>query len=239
MQGGTQLRLVMRRGPQVDRAFPILKDVVMIGRDAANDIIIADPEVSRHHSRIVQQPNGMLTIEDLGSTNGTYVNGARLVSSQALTPGDTIGLGETVVLQFQAAAGDAGTTVAAPRSTYQGEAAPAPYTPEPGFAPAPSYPPPAQVYQPASVQAPPQAAVPRAPLPQTGSLRAAPPRRSANTRNYLLAGCGCLLLLCVLCVVAVWVGDTFGGAAFWTVPPMSWILDLVRALGLESMLGAG
>jgi hypothetical protein len=226
MQGGTPLRLVMRRGPQVDRAFPILKDVVMIGRDAANDIIIADPEVSRHHSRIVQQANGMLTIEDLGSTNGTYLNGARLAAPQALTPGDTIGLGETVVLQFQAATGDAGTTVAA-RGTYQGEAAPAP----------------AQVYQSTSAQMgavpPPQAAVQRAPLPQTGSLHAAAPRRSTSTRNMLLAGCGCLLLLCVLCVVAVWLGDTFGGAGFWTMPPMSWILDLVRALGLQGMLGAG
>lgn len=234
MQGGTQLRLVMRRGPQVDRAFPILKDVVMIGRDAANDIIIADPEVSRHHSRIVQQPNGVLTIEDLGSTNGTYVNGTRALAPQALTPGDTIGLGETVVLQFQATAGDVGTTVAAPRSTYQGEAVPPPYA-----APAPSYPPPAQVYQPPPVQAPPQAAMPRAQVSQTGSYQAAPQRRSSNTRNYLLAGCGCLLLLCVLCVVAVWLGDTFGGAAFWQVPPMSWILDLVRALGLQGMLGAG
>ncbi len=65
--------------------------------------MINDPEVSRHHCRLTQGGGGY-TLEDLGSTNGTFVNGQRLTGARQLQPGDMIGLGETVTLAYEGAA---------------------------------------------------------------------------------------------------------------------------------------
>jgi hypothetical protein len=64
---------------------------VTLGRELDNDVVLAHPSVSRHHARLVRQADN-LTIEDLGSANGTWRNGQR-VSSAPLGPGDDLGLG--------------------------------------------------------------------------------------------------------------------------------------------------
>ena len=79
-QGNGGSRLVVRRGPQPNQVYEMNKDVVAVGRDITNDIVINDPEVSRHHCRMTRTPTGC-TLEDLGSTNGTFVNGQRLTGS--------------------------------------------------------------------------------------------------------------------------------------------------------------
>ncbi|NDJ85099.1 MAG: FHA domain-containing protein [Chloroflexi bacterium] len=94
-------RLVVRRGPQPNQVYELTQDANTIGRDMNNEITINDPEVSRHHCRLTRGPSGF-TIEDLGSTNGTFVSGRRLTGSQPLNPGDLIGLGETVTLAYEA-----------------------------------------------------------------------------------------------------------------------------------------
>jgi len=64
---------------------------VCIGRASDNDIRIKDSTVSSHHAKIVTFYNASY-IEDLGSTNGTFVNGKR-VKKHTLNPGDIISLG--------------------------------------------------------------------------------------------------------------------------------------------------
>jgi sigma-B regulation protein RsbU (phosphoserine phosphatase) len=69
------------------------RPVTTIGRSSLNDLAIADKMLSRQHARILRDGNGGLTIEDLGSRNGTFVNGERLVSLQPLKSGDRITVG--------------------------------------------------------------------------------------------------------------------------------------------------
>jgi 6-phosphogluconolactonase (cycloisomerase 2 family) len=62
-----------------------------------------DPEISRRHARFRRVDGGQLLVEDLGSTNGTYVNGQRIAGPHVLSPGDQVQLGKTV-LRFEGGA---------------------------------------------------------------------------------------------------------------------------------------
>jgi pSer/pThr/pTyr-binding forkhead associated (FHA) protein len=79
--------------------FRLQKEVVTLGRDATNDIAINDPEVSRYHLRLIKQGNSY-ALEDLGSTNGSQVNGAHITTPRILNNGDTIMLGDSIVLSY-------------------------------------------------------------------------------------------------------------------------------------------
>lgn len=74
-----------------EQSFMIRKTVTTIGRSTTNDIVIEIPEVSRQHARI-EYANGQFRIVDLGSTNGTTVNGRR-VSDSVIGDHDEIMLG--------------------------------------------------------------------------------------------------------------------------------------------------
>ncbi len=66
-----------------------------IGRESDNDLALTRDEFSSsHHARVEPQRDGVW-IRDVGSTNGTYVNGQRVTSPLRLTPGDVIRIGET------------------------------------------------------------------------------------------------------------------------------------------------
>src|SRR5580765_468963 len=73
--------------------FLLDRPVTTIGRSSMNDLPISDKMLSRQHARIVKDGNGGLSIEDLGSRNGTFLNGERLVSLQPLKSGDRITVG--------------------------------------------------------------------------------------------------------------------------------------------------
>src|SRR3954462_7543415 len=77
-----------------------------IGREGC-DVNLMDPEVSRRHAAIRDQ-GGSLGIEDLGSTNGTYVNGTRITVLTVLSDGDEVRLGNTVWSIRGAAGADSG-----------------------------------------------------------------------------------------------------------------------------------
>src|ERR1700694_5918150 len=132
MQSTGSYRLTIRQGPMPGKVFELAKDVVTLGRDVNNDLVINDAEVSRNHGRLTSQSGGYL-IEDLASTNGTFVNGQRLIGPKLLNPGDVVGFGETIVLEYSYVA-DAGATVVAsappPRMMPEPPTAP-PQTPEP------------------------------------------------------------------------------------------------------------
>ena len=100
MSSGLHYRLVVRQGPVPNTIFELDDDEVIIGRDITNHISINDPEVSRQHVRLARTNTGY-TIEDLGSTNGTFVNKERLTGSRALAHGDMVGLGKIVVLAYE------------------------------------------------------------------------------------------------------------------------------------------
>ena len=200
MESRGNSRLTIRQGPVPGKVHELAKDVVTLGRDVSNDIVINDAEVSRNHARLTAQ-SGSYLMEDLASTNGTFVNGQRLIGPKLLNPGDVIGLGETVVLEFGIVPSDAGATVIAqaPISARVPDHATAPprmpepepqpvYTPEPEPPQTMAQP----IYEPAPAAPPPMgaAAPPPAPLPQKAA--------NNNTRNIAI-GCGCLTLcLCAL-----------------------------------------
>jgi pSer/pThr/pTyr-binding forkhead associated (FHA) protein len=75
--------------------FEIDTKALTMGRGAPNDIRLdADEFASSHHARIDPRRDGVW-VEDIGSTNGTYVNGTRLSRPQKLAPGDVVRVGET------------------------------------------------------------------------------------------------------------------------------------------------
>ena len=117
--------LVIRQGPQAGMSFPLTGNQALIGREEGLDIALQDPEASRRHARVSWQGDHFV-IEDLGSTNGTFVNGVQITSPQILNPGDSIGVGQTALV-FQVA----GAQMGAPQ--YQ---PPAPHAPAPPPAPA-------------------------------------------------------------------------------------------------------
>jgi sigma-B regulation protein RsbU (phosphoserine phosphatase) len=75
------------------RKFPLEKPVTTIGRSSMNDLPISDKMLSRQHARIVKGDNGGMLVEDLGSRNGTFLNGERLAAPQPIKAGDRITLG--------------------------------------------------------------------------------------------------------------------------------------------------
>ena len=96
-------QLVVRKGPRPGQVFPLELDVLTIGRDPISDIVIEDPEISRQHAKVMRGDSGN-ALQDMGSTNGTFVDGKRLSGEPTqLKPGQVIMLGSNVTLIYQAA----------------------------------------------------------------------------------------------------------------------------------------
>lgn len=213
MQSGGDFRLIVRRGPEPNKVYELSKDIVSIGRDITNDITINDPEVSRHHCRLTRGGGGY-TIEDLGSTNGTFVNGQRLTGARPLSSGDHVGMGETVSLAYEAASMAPGQQ----QDDYGQQGAPATMVG-------------------AGAQDPHQQQGQRQ---QQAAGYAAPPPPPAPAYSYeddleggggagrwIFLGCGCFIVLCIIfSVVAIIVIDS--SCAWNDIPVLS---DMISALG--------
>jgi pSer/pThr/pTyr-binding forkhead associated (FHA) protein len=77
----------------------LIDDELLIGRHAEGAGRLADDEeISRSHARLSLDRTGFCAIEDLGSTNGTYVNGLRITGPETLSEGDTIEVGATTLV---------------------------------------------------------------------------------------------------------------------------------------------
>lgn len=133
----TQFQLVMRAGPNPGTTFALEGDLLTIGRDSTNTIVINDAEVSRRHSRLTLQ-GGKYLIEDLGSTNGTFVNNIRLSGPHVLKSGELISLGEQITLVFEVLSFDPNATMMSqpPKPTMIGSQP----APQPVSRPQPSQP---------------------------------------------------------------------------------------------------
>jgi hypothetical protein len=90
-------RLVAVTSPTLPQSFERTLDSapVTVGRGAQNDIALeGDDYASARHARIEPRRDGVW-VEDIGSTNGTYLNGNKLTRARKLTPGDVLRVGET------------------------------------------------------------------------------------------------------------------------------------------------
>jgi len=95
---GQNAYLVVMAGSNVGEMYKLDKDQLVIGRGDKADLRLLDDGISRDHARVVKD-GAQMVLEDMGSTNGTYCNGAR-VTRQALSEGDKILLGSTTILKF-------------------------------------------------------------------------------------------------------------------------------------------
>ena len=176
-----QYQLVMHSGPTPGKTFLLEGDVLTIGREASNQIAINDAEISRKHSQLVLQ-GGKYVLTDLGSTNGTFVNGQRITGQHVLQPGEVISLGEQINLLFEV------VTIVDPNATMLSSKPPvvaaARNVPPP---PAPAYPPPPTY----AGQAPagPSASYTE-PAPEA-------PASAAPNRMPIFIGIGCVGILCL------------------------------------------
>ncbi|WP_314172957.1 ABC transporter ATP-binding protein/permease [Streptomyces winkii] len=84
------------RSPTTFHQFALGR-VMRIGRALENELVVSDLQVSRHHAEFHASPEGRFEIHDLGSHNGTYVNGQPLPKSGSavITPQDTVGVGHS------------------------------------------------------------------------------------------------------------------------------------------------
>ncbi len=187
----SQFQLIMRSGPTPGAAFTLEGDQLTIGRDSTNEIVINDAEVSRRHARLTFQ-GGKYVLEDLGSTNGTFVNGQRLSGPRVLKAGEVVSFGEQIVLVFEAVSLDPGATMVSPRAAAV-PAAPRPMPPPP--------PPPAQY----------AGSVPEGPV-----MPPVPAARNNTTLIIVVAA----ILLTICCCVAVffWVDADPTGARWCSFP---------------------
>ncbi|HEY7563703.1 MAG TPA: FHA domain-containing protein [Acidimicrobiia bacterium] len=86
---------VVRSDTQAGLSFNVTGATVL-GRSDQSDVILEDPYASEFHLRLVAL-DGTLTVSDLGSTNGTYVNGRRITTPTNLRRGDALQVGKTVM----------------------------------------------------------------------------------------------------------------------------------------------
>lgn len=170
MNTGTP-RLVIRLGSQPEQTLPLTKEITNLGREAINEIVINDPEVSRRHARISMRQGGYV-VEDLGSTNGTFLNGRRVTAPTPLYQGDTLELGPSTSITFVVSESDA-TAPTPERDSDEGL--------EPLSEDAAAY----------------YARPPAEPI-----LLPTPPDQRGRRWRRLLTGCGCLILLLIVLVAA-------------------------------------
>ena len=91
----SEVTLAIVEGQDAGTEVP-LTGTVLVGRDPSADIVVQDSEVSGRHASFAPADGGAV-VEDLGSSNGTFVNGERVTGSRPLSAGDRIQLGATVL----------------------------------------------------------------------------------------------------------------------------------------------
>lgn len=184
---GAQYRLVVRQGPIQGQIFELTKNEVSIGRDISNDFVINDAEVSRKHAKLTLEGD-RYKIEDLNSTNGTYIDGRRLIGPHVLAIGEIIMFGDNVGVVFDGEPAQPDVTI--------------PGTLDLGSTPVAAIPTPVESFTPSPVLPAPEASnlpVLEEIMPDvSASEEAEIERRPINT--WLLAGCGCLVVVIVVII---------------------------------------
>ncbi|UCD98930.1 MAG: FHA domain-containing protein [Chloroflexota bacterium] len=202
-------QLVMKTGPAPGKVYTLDKSVISIGREAGSDVFINDVEVSRKHARLTSQFGDYL-LEDLGSTNGTFVNSQHLTGQRILKPGDSILLGENIALAFEEVRFDPNAVQVGVSSE---SASPEPLefeTSAPQEAQYPSSPPPTYAGK-----------YPESPVEPLV------PEESSPRRTWLWVSCGCgLVLVCVFLGLAF----VFDNLNLYCTPPFRQVMVLIGAV---------
>lgn len=176
----TRLHLEVVAGNAAGTTIEV-EERLVFGRQTEGEGQLAnDPELSRHHAQISRRTPGEYVLEDLSSTNGTYVNGTRLTEPTVLSLGDAVELGTTkltvralpappapeVDVRAATAVTDVPAAIRAPAPTPSSTPVPAPETPPPTppLAPTPPAPP-----------TPPPTSLPPTPPPPTPPVTTPPP----------------------------------------------------------------
>jgi len=153
--------ILVKSGSKKGQRVPIRVPVVNIGRAEYNDIVLPEESVSTQHAKL-QRRDGVWILQDLGSTNGTFVDGEKLSGETPVAPGSTIRFGDASVV-FDPDDDALGIGKGAPGTKVMGAVnVPAP-APKPAPAPAPAPAPPAP--KPAVGQASPPVSKPAAAKP--------------------------------------------------------------------------
>jgi predicted component of type VI protein secretion system len=179
-----KFQFVMRSGPNTGKTYSLEASEMIVGRDASNDIAINDAEVSRKHAKLSLH-GSTYVIQDLGSTNGTFVNGQRITGTQVLNAGDLVSFGENIVLMYEAALDPNATVISsaqAPKTVIpvQRQAAPVP-APTPAYTPPPA---PSPVYS---------GQVPSGPVPSATQ----PKKKKTGLVIGIIVGVIVLMCICV------------------------------------------
>ena len=198
--------LEITSGADAGRTANISGDQFTLGREGNTNLVLRDAKASRRHASLKQLPDGRVELTDLGSRNGTFVNGQQVTGSVTLSGGEEIRIGDTVL-----------------RAVREQAPAAAPAPPQPAPPPAPAVPPapPGQGAAPPPAQQPPQP--PIAPPFQPGQVRQPdappPPGPSASTMQRLVIQrglkrvtvLGVVVLVLLVFVVVALVTGLFGG----------------------------
>jgi predicted component of type VI protein secretion system len=226
-------RLVISGIDVAQKEYALSTQPVVIGRENANDLTLKDPEVSRKHARITYQ-GGRYYIEDLGSTNGTFLNDQPVRVQSPIDHGDVIRLGESILLTYYGlAVENVGETfiledpqdfIQTPPLVQQGG-----YQ-QPAYQQQPYQPPPPQ---PAFGE--PAFAQPIQPANQFQQNQGiAPPAEPAKERSAsrMLLGCGCLLILAfIACGASLYLLDSFAPDLLYC----GFLQPVVEGLGVASL----
>ncbi len=93
--------LVIASGTSAGTRFELTNEITSTGRHEASDILLDDVSVSRHHAIFTRTASGRITLRDLNSLNGTYVNGER-VEETALHSADEVQIGKFKLVFWEA-----------------------------------------------------------------------------------------------------------------------------------------
>ncbi len=228
-------RLVISGIDIAQKEYSLSAQPIIIGRENANDLVLKDPEMSRRHARITYQ-GGRYYIEDLGSTNGTFLNDQPVRSQLPLNHGDIIRLGESIRLTYYGLAAESvdetfiledpqdfiETPPLVQQGRYQQPAYPQtqiePVQAQPAF----GDPPFAQPVQPANQ------------FQQEQYQPFVPPAEPAKARSTsrIILGCGCLLFLAAIaCGASLFLLDSFAPDLLYC----GFLQPVVEGLGVSSL----
>lgn len=166
------------------RVLPFAEEDILLGRERTCDLVIDDEQASRQHARLGLNTEGAIVITDLGSTNGTRLNGRKISDDMIVRVGDDIRIGGHHVRLVAEEELSPGTVIEIPQTGTRVEAAPA----APVFgAPAPS----------------PAATPPASPPPVIGDLAALEPRPHSNNNATIFTVIGAIAAAIIVLAGAI------------------------------------